>query len=98
VENGLSALGFLAEQKAAQDRALASARRAAELAELRYTSGFVGYLEVVDASRAALQIERASVQLAAQRLFSSIQLIKALGGGWSTERANLPERASARAD
>jgi multidrug efflux system outer membrane protein len=43
----------------------------------------VGYLDVVDASREVLQFERASVQLAGQRLASSVQLIKALGGGWS---------------
>jgi multidrug efflux system outer membrane protein len=36
----------------------------------------------VDADRVALQAERASAQLAGQRLIASVQLIKALGGGW----------------
>jgi NodT family efflux transporter outer membrane factor (OMF) lipoprotein len=82
VENSLAALRFLAEQRVAQDRALANARRAADLAEVRYRAGIVGYLDVVDANRAVLQSERASVQLAGQRLIASVQLVKALGGGW----------------
>ena len=82
VENSLAALRFLAEQKTAQDRALENARKAAELAETRYQAGIVGYLEVVDANRAVLQTERASVQLAGQRLIAAVQLVKALGGGW----------------
>ena len=89
VENSLAALHYLSEQKAAQDRALQSARRAAELAETRYTAGIVGYLDVVDANRAVLQTERASVQLAGMRLSAAIQLIKALGGGWTLPHASL---------
>ena len=45
----------------------------------------MSYLEVVDASRATLQTERASAQLAGQRLITSVQLIKALGGGWTEQ-------------
>jgi multidrug efflux system outer membrane protein len=82
VENSLAAVQFLTEQKVAQDRALENARRAAELAETRYQAGIVGYLDVVDANRAVLQSERASVQLAGQRHAAAVQLIKALGGGW----------------
>jgi multidrug efflux system outer membrane protein len=83
VENSLAALHFLTEQRVAQDDALQNARRAAELAEIRYRAGIVGYLDVVDASRAVLQTERATVQLAGQHLIASVQLIKALGGGWT---------------
>jgi len=62
---------------------VANAQRAAELASARYRSVIVAYLEVVDASRDALAAERANAQLAGQRLITAIQLIKALGGGWS---------------
>ena len=82
VENSLAAIRYLAEQKDAQDRALQSSRRAAELAQIRYQAGIVGYLDVVDANREVLQSERTSVQLAGQRLTSVVLLIKALGGGW----------------
>ncbi len=82
VENSLSGIRRLSEQSAAQQRAVVSARRAAALATDRYRSGIVSYLEVVDASREALQTERADAQLAGQRLVAAVQLIKALGGGW----------------
>jgi multidrug efflux system outer membrane protein len=85
VENSLSAIRRLAEQSAAQKRALAHARRAVVLATDRYRSGVVNYLEVVDTSRDALSTERADAQVTGQRLVATVQLIKALGGGW-TER------------
>jgi multidrug efflux system outer membrane protein len=83
VENSLSGIRHLADQSEAQTRAVKNARRAAELANDRYRSGIVPYIQVVDASRDALTAERANAQLAGQRLIAAVQLIKALGGGWS---------------
>jgi outer membrane protein TolC len=37
----------------------------------------------VDTSRDTLTAERANAQLAGQRLIATVQLIKALGGGWN---------------
>ncbi len=85
VEDALAAIRYMAEQSAAQERAVTHARRAADLAAERYRSGIVSYLEVVDANREALQAQRSSAQLAGQRLNSSVQLIKALGGGWQAD-------------
>jgi len=85
VENSLSAISYLADQAAAQQRAVVHSRRAADLATDRYTSGIVSYLEVVDASREALLSERADAELRGQRLVASVQLVKALGGGWSAQ-------------
>lgn len=82
VESSLAGIHFLGDQAAAQDRAVLNSRRAADLAGERYRAGIVSYLEVVDADRVALQSERGSAQLAGQRLIASVQLIKALGGGW----------------
>lgn len=83
VENNLAGIRYLAEQAAAQDRAVASSQRAADLARQRYESGISTYLEVVDANRAALASQRIRAQLTGQRLIASVQLIKALGGGWT---------------
>ena len=47
--------------------------------------GIVSYLEVVDANREALQAERGRAQLTGQRLAASVQLIRALGGGWNEQ-------------
>ena len=86
VENSLSGIRHLADQSEAQHRAVTQARRAADLATQRYRSGIVSYIEVIDANRDALQAERAAAQLAGQRLITTIQLIKALGGGWNREQ------------
>lgn len=83
VQEALAVQRLLSQQSEAQDRAVASAKRAAKLAQLRYTSGYVSYLDVVDAQRTELGNERASAQLFAERLNTDVALIKALGGGWS---------------
>ncbi len=83
VENSLSGIRHLAVQTEAQARAVTYARRATDLATDRYRSGIVAYIEVVDASRDALSAERANAQLAGQRLIATVQLVKALGGGWN---------------
>ncbi|HVZ64715.1 MAG TPA: efflux transporter outer membrane subunit [Lacunisphaera sp.] len=83
VQDALTGSQLLSDQAAAQDRAVAAARRAGTLAQTRYDSGYVAYFEVIDAQRTVLAAERAATQLAAQRLVNSVVLVKALGGGWS---------------
>ncbi|HEY1788924.1 MAG TPA: efflux transporter outer membrane subunit, partial [Verrucomicrobiae bacterium] len=82
VQNSLSDIRHLTDQAAAQDRAVTSAQRSADLAAERYRSGIVSYIEVVDANRDALTAERAATQLNGQRLVATVQLVKALGGGF----------------
>ncbi len=83
VQDALTASQLLAQQSQAQSRAVASAHRSSALSQIRYDAGFVSYLDVVDAQRTALEIERAEIRLNGQRLITHIALIKALGGGWS---------------
>jgi multidrug efflux system outer membrane protein len=83
VQDALTASQLLADEAAAQDRAVGAAKRTVALAQRRYDAGFVAYLEVIDAQRTALGSERAAVLLRAQRLNAAVALIKALGGGWS---------------
>ncbi len=85
VENSLSDIRHLADQASAQERAVKNAQRAADLALDRYRSGIVSYIEVVDANRDTLSAESADAQLRGQRLIASVQLIKALGGGWDNQ-------------
>jgi multidrug efflux system outer membrane protein len=87
VEDSLSGIRHLEDQASAQQRAVTTARRAADLATNRYRSGIVNYIEVIDANRDALQAERGNAQLAGQRLIAAVQLIKALGGGWESSAA-----------
>jgi NodT family efflux transporter outer membrane factor (OMF) lipoprotein len=88
VEDNLAALRVLADEDVQAQQAVASADRSLTLANVRYTGGITTYLEVITAQTAALANERTLVDLRTRRLTSSVLLIKALGGGWST--ANLP--------
>src|SRR3954464_3437904 len=61
---------------------LDAARSALELSTLRYQSGYSPYLEVLDAQRTANDAELAFVRNRQARLAFSVDLMKALGGGW----------------
>ena len=67
-----------------QARATA-ARNVLRLARARYEAGYSAYLEVLDAQRTANDAELAVVRNRQSRLSASVDLMKALGGGWSTE-------------
>lgn len=83
VEDSLAGLRFLARQADAQEAATAAARRADAFAQLRYRQGDVSQIEVLDAERILLEQQLAATQLRAQQALTVVQLIRALGGGWS---------------
>ena len=58
-------------------------RESLRLSRLRYEAGYSGYLEVLDAQRSANAAELALVQNRLAQLIYSVDLMKALGGGWS---------------
>jgi multidrug efflux system outer membrane protein len=62
---------------------LAAARAALKLSGERYQAGYSPYLEVLDAHPTANDAELAFVRNRQARLAYSIDLMKALGGGWS---------------
>lgn len=66
----------------AQTAAMQSARRTVEIATNRYKAGLVTYLEVANAQRAALAIERTVVQIQGQKNQAAVALVRVLGGGW----------------
>jgi len=68
----------------------------ANVARLRYESGYSAYIEVLDAERTLFQNQINESQARAQALISSTTLYKALGGGWAvTERPDQsPEDAN----
>ncbi len=86
VEDALAAQRLLADEWNAENQALASSRRALEIANNRYQSGLVTYLDVATAQTDALNHEQATVQLAGARRMAAINLIKSLGGGWQPAR------------
>ena len=70
------------EREAALNASQASASKALEIANNRYKSGYTGYLEVLDAQRVFNDASLAYVQSRQARLTSTVELFKALGGGW----------------
>ncbi|MCC7037616.1 MAG: efflux transporter outer membrane subunit [Alphaproteobacteria bacterium] len=87
VEDSLSRLRMLSRQANAQYRAEHASKRAAQIAKLRYDEGDLGYLESITARREALESERSGVEIKRARLSGTVQLIRALGGGWDAPAA-----------
>nr|WP_086208891.1 efflux transporter outer membrane subunit [Acinetobacter sp. ANC 4204] len=83
VENGLSDQRILEQQINAQAQALSSSQHANKLSHLRYREGVVSYLDVIDSDRNILQQEQLAAQLHGSRMIASVDLIRALGGGWT---------------
>ena len=65
-----------------------SSSNALEIANSRYKSGYTGYLEVLDAQRVFNDASLAYIQSRQARLASTVELFKALGGGWATTDPN----------
>ena len=82
VENALADLRTLAAQSEQQNLAVEASRRTLQLSQDQYRNGAVTFLDVVDAERTLFDSERTAAQLLGQRLQATVQLIKALGGGW----------------
>jgi len=82
VETALANVQQSAAQLEAQQRALRAARLAGLLTRERYNRGLTNYFEVVDADRQTLEAARLVVQTQADQLRYSVDLVKALGGGW----------------
>lgn len=89
VQDALSASQQVSEQSDAIRRAVASARRVRKLAEERYLAGGTSYLQVIEAQRTVLTVERSAAALAGQRLITRVALIRALGGGWKNPSAKV---------
>jgi multidrug efflux system outer membrane protein len=85
VEDALTLTQRLKTEAAEQQEALEAALKAQKLALTLYTGGLSDYLDVVVAQETALSSEIALVDLRTQRLQVAVQLIRALGGGWSTQ-------------
>jgi NodT family efflux transporter outer membrane factor (OMF) lipoprotein len=85
VEDDLAALRILSDETVQQTDATSAAKRALSLARNRYEGGITTYLEVVTAQAVALNNERVSIELLTRRMTTSVDLIKALGGGWRVE-------------
>jgi NodT family efflux transporter outer membrane factor (OMF) lipoprotein len=90
VEDNLAALRLLSLEIQQEDAAVASSQRYLNLANDRYRLGIDSYLNVITAQTTLLGNQRTAVALRLNQMTSTVQLIKALGGGWSGDLAKSP--------
>ncbi len=83
VEDSLAQIRLGRDQWEMQKQVMDAARRTAKISNERYKQGLVNYLEVTDAERSRLQSELEAIRILSHSLISTVQLIKALGGGWN---------------
>jgi NodT family efflux transporter outer membrane factor (OMF) lipoprotein len=86
VEDNLALLNHYRIAAEAERSAVAAAQRSLDFATSRYRDGAASYLEVVTSQAAALQTQRDALDLDTRQRRASVQLIRALGGGWDADR------------
>ena len=86
VENALNGLQGSARQLEAHQEVLVHGREAVRLAESRYRSGSDTMQALLDTQRTLFQAQDLAVQLRLENLLATIDLYKALGGGWRPKR------------
>jgi NodT family efflux transporter outer membrane factor (OMF) lipoprotein len=96
VEDNLATLRILSEVIQQQDTAVMSATRSLTVATTRYRAGIDPYLNVIAAQTTLLANQQTAVNLRRQQMTASVQLIEALGGGWTS--AQLPSPAQILSD
>jgi NodT family efflux transporter outer membrane factor (OMF) lipoprotein len=84
VEDNLAALRILSTQIGQQDVAIRASQKNLDLAVERYRLGINSYLNVITAQESLLSNQQSAVSIHMQQMTASVQLIMALGGGWST--------------
>jgi NodT family efflux transporter outer membrane factor (OMF) lipoprotein len=84
VEDSLSNLRILNRELRQEQAAVQAADHAEGMAMTLYRDGATNFLDVVVAQTAALQAQQTALGLQTRTLQSSVQLVRALGGGWST--------------
>jgi len=98
VEDNLSLLSSLTEESTSLNEAIADSRHALDIAMNRYREGLASYLEVVTAQTAEQQVQLDELNLRRRRLQASVNLIRALGGGWDQAHAQAPDDTQAKGE
>jgi NodT family efflux transporter outer membrane factor (OMF) lipoprotein len=86
VEDKLSNLRILEQEKAAQQAAVASAKHSLEVSNQRYKGGVTSYLEVLTAETTLIANQRTEADLNSRQFAATVELIRALGGGWDASQ------------
>jgi NodT family efflux transporter outer membrane factor (OMF) lipoprotein len=95
VEDNLAAVRILSQDIVQQDGAVEAATRSLQEATVRYKSGLDPYLNVITAQNILLGDQQTAVNFRMQGMVASVQLIKALGGGWQASQMPSPREVEA---
>jgi NodT family efflux transporter outer membrane factor (OMF) lipoprotein len=86
VEDNLSGLRVLMQEIREQEDAVSASQRYVNIATDRYKLGLDPYLNVMTAQASLLGNQQSAITLRMQQLNDCVQLIEALGGGWSSSQ------------
>jgi NodT family efflux transporter outer membrane factor (OMF) lipoprotein len=87
VEDGLTQVHHFRTAASEERSAMTAAQRSLDFSMTRYREGAVDYLEVTISQAATLQTQLDSLNLDTTELRASVQLIRALGGGWTAAQS-----------
>jgi multidrug efflux system outer membrane protein len=90
VEDALTDLHAFSDEVSSLREAVSASRNYLRLAQSQYKYGLVDYLIVIDAERTLLANQLSLAQAVNSHMAASIQLIKALGGGWNPSEDSPP--------
>lgn len=95
VENDLSDLRILAQQAEIQGAVVNDATQSAQIAFNEYQAGTVDYTTAATARATQLSAQQSALSITQQRLLDTISLIGDIGGGWSADDLNAPQKSTA---
>jgi NodT family efflux transporter outer membrane factor (OMF) lipoprotein len=84
VEDDLATLRLVQTEYAQEQQAVADAERSETLTLNQYKAGVADYASVLTAQTARLNSQITALNLQSERLVASVDLIDAIGGGWSS--------------
>jgi multidrug efflux system outer membrane protein len=89
VSDAIVNLQEYADEEAAFSAQVTASKRALDLAQARYESGYSGYMDLLDTQRTLNTAQLLFLASRQYRLAAAVDLFKALGGGW----LNAPDKA-----
>ncbi|MCC6172821.1 MAG: efflux transporter outer membrane subunit [Gammaproteobacteria bacterium] len=98
VENALLALSSAERRRSELDIAATAAQNAVALARTQYRAGLIDFQSLLESERAVLSSEDSRVTARADQAAATVQLYKALGGGWQVapQPASMTRSATTR--
>ncbi len=85
VEDSLASLNHYYDAALQEKAAVDAAQRTLNLSNVLYVQGATDYLTVITAQAALLQAQLQAIDLETLQLHASVDLIRALGGGWTDD-------------